>query len=345
MKPDTLSPAERPSAADCAEAAAWIAKLHGEERTAKVEAGFRRWLAASAAHRVAAEMASDIWIAAERLPKSESPPIVRLAPASIVLTIPRALAAAALGVLVVGALYFYHSDPGIETRLGEQRSVTLEDGTRIALNTATRIQVRYDKSLRRVQLDRGEALFEVARNSQWPFVVSAGGRDVVARGTSFLVRREAHSVAVTLVEGKVTVSPNQDISEVNPETPDALAPDGAASRFASRASTFALAPGQRLTFVRSAAPKLDTPPLDKVTAWQRGQVILDHTPLADAVAEMNRYSPIQLEIKDPQAATVQVTGVFRIGDSADFAQAVAEAYHLSLTQEPRRILITGTPKR
>jgi transmembrane sensor len=345
MKPDTPTPAERPSAADCAEAAAWIAKLHGEERTAKVEAGFRRWLAASAAHRVAAEMASDVWTAAERLPKSPSPPIVRMTPASAVLTLPRALAAAALVVLVVGALYFYRSDPGIETRLGEQRSVTLDDGTRIALNTATRIHVRYDKSLRRVQLDRGEALFEVARNPQWPFVVSAGGRDVVARGTSFLVRREEHSVAVTLVEGRVTVSPHQDVSDSNSGSPDSLAPDGSSSRSASRARTFALAPGQRLTFVRSGAPQLDTPPLDKVTAWQRGQVILDHTPLADAVAEMNRYSPMQLEIQDRQAATVQVTGVFRIGDSADFAQAVAEAYHLSLIKEPRRILITGTPQR
>ena len=265
MKPDTPTPAERPSAADCAEAAAWIAKLHGEERTAKVEAGFRRWLAASAAHRVAAEMASDIWTAAERLPKSPSPPIVRLGPASAVLTLPRALAAAVLVVLIVGALYFYRSDPGIETRLGEQRSVTLDDGTRIALNTATRIHVQYDKSLRRVQLDRGEALFEVARNPEWPFVVSAGGRDVVARGTSFLVRREAHSVAVTLVEGKVTVSPNQDVSDVNPEAPGGVAPEGASPRSASRASTFALAPGQRLTFVSSAAPQLDTPPLDKVT--------------------------------------------------------------------------------
>src|SRR6266480_7707352 len=124
MKPDTPTPAERPSAADCAEAAAWIAKLHGEERTAKVEMGFRRWLAASAAHRVAAEMASDVWTAAERLPKSQSPPIVRLGSVSAVLTLPRALAAAALGVLIVGALYFYRSDPAIETRLGEQRSVT-----------------------------------------------------------------------------------------------------------------------------------------------------------------------------------------------------------------------------
>ena len=65
----------------------------------------------------------------------------------------------------------------------------------------------------------------MARNPQWPFVVSAGGRDVVARGTSFLVRREEHSVAVTLVEGRVTVSPHQDVSDVNPEAPGGVAPN------------------------------------------------------------------------------------------------------------------------
>jgi transmembrane sensor len=108
---------------------------------------------------------------------------------------------------------------------------------------------------------------------------------------------------------------------------------------------FTLSPGQRLTFARGDIPKLDNPPIDKVTAWQRGQIILDHTPLADAVAEMNRYSPIQLEVQNPQAANTQVTGIFRIGDSSDFAHAVAATYNLTIVEQQHKILITGAPNR
>jgi transmembrane sensor len=63
-----------PSAAACADAAAWTAKLHGETRTAKVDAGFQRWLAASAEHRAAFEMANDIWVGVEHLPKTPALP-------------------------------------------------------------------------------------------------------------------------------------------------------------------------------------------------------------------------------------------------------------------------------
>src|SRR5690606_26427505 len=192
-----------PSAADCAEAAAWIAKLHRDERTRQVEAGFRRWLAASAAHRVAFEMANEMWLAAERLPKPAVPAIVRWPRSGIVLTWPRALAAVC-SVFVMAVLGWYVlRDPGIATGIGEQRYLTLEDGSRVTLNTATRIVVRVEPEQRLIELDHGEALFEVAKNPNRPFVVVAADKQVRALGTSFVVRRESSQVAVTLVEGKV----------------------------------------------------------------------------------------------------------------------------------------------
>ena len=115
------------------------------------------------------------------------------------------MAAAALVALVVGGVLYWRS-LGITTELGEQRNLTLSDGTRVALNTATKIRVRYDNAARRVELERGEALFEVAKVPARPFVVIAGGRRVTAVGTSFVVRRDNEEVAVTLLEGKVTVT-------------------------------------------------------------------------------------------------------------------------------------------
>src|SRR5579872_6768768 len=198
-----------PSAAACADAAAWIARLHGEDRTSSVETGFRRWLAASAEHRAAFEMANEIWLRAEHLPKSPSRDELKPRHRGLVIPRPWAVAATVLGaVLVIAISIAVRSfDPGLATRVGEQRTLTLEDGSRISLNTASRVHVHYDRAARRVDLDQGEAYFEVAKHPQWPFIVTAAGRQVVARGTVFLVRRDDASVSVTLVEGKVTVAP------------------------------------------------------------------------------------------------------------------------------------------
>ncbi|HEY8510123.1 MAG TPA: hypothetical protein VIL32_17325, partial [Steroidobacteraceae bacterium] len=102
-----------------------------------------------------------------------------------------------------------------------------------------------------------------------------------------------------------------------------------------------LSPGQRLTLAESRAPKIDRPPLEQVTAWKRGQVSLDNTPLADAVAEMNRYSRQRIVIEDPAAAALRVSGIFIAGDSANFARAVARAYHLKVTEDPEVIVLTS----
>jgi transmembrane sensor len=315
-----------PLAADCAEAAAWIAKLHGEDRSPELEAGLRRWLAASETHRVALEMANELWTECARLPKDECP--IRLQrPRVAAFTGPKALAAAAMvAAMAIGAAFWLLRNPPIETHVGELRNIVLEDGSRVALNTATRIQVRYDKSVRSIELERGEAFFDVARRADRPFVVTAAGRRITALGTSFVVRREAENVAVTLVDGKVAVS-------------------GHAPGDAFGNPRVMLAPGERLMLTADRQPRRDRPPIAKVTAWQRGQVILDHTSLADAAAEMNRYSPVQLAIESTAAAAVEVTGVFRAGDSREFARAVVESYGLELRERTGKLVLSGVPNQ
>lgn len=339
--------ADLPSAAACAEAAAWIARLHGEDRTASVEAGFKRWLAASPEHRAAFEMANEIWVGTEGLPKPATPGFVRWPKAGLVVTLPRALAAAAVVALVAVGIGVYSHDSGLATRVGEQRNLSLEDGTRISLNTASRMHVRYDRTARRVELDQGEAYFEVAKHPDWPFIVVAGGKQVVARGTAFLVRRDDDSLAVTLLEGKVTVTPAGEFVPSTPAASGSAGSSGAAQGQpvgGSAAPDITLTPGQRLTFADHDRPRLDRPELDRVTAWQHGQVILDHTLLADAVAEMNRYSDVVLKIEDPEAGRAEVTGIFRVGDSENFAQAVAETYHLQVAERAGHIVLSGLPR-
>lgn len=315
------------SAADIDEAAVWIARLHGPERTLQMERGFRRWLAERPSHAAAFEKVSAGWELAGQLPSAPFPHLSRWQRAGFREGFIRAgaVVAAAAAVAVAG-VFFYASHRGVATQIGEQRTLALEDGSRIYLNTATRVAVRYDEKERRVQLETGEALFEVAKRPDRPFIVTAGNREVRALGTVFAVRRDSQQVAVVLVEGKVEVRPDTLAVDL-PTTPLPIT----------------LSPGQRLTFMDDAPPKLDEPSVEKVTAWRRGQIDLDEVSLAQAVAEMNRYSVVKLAIERPEAAQIAITGVFRAGDTPSFAAAVARSYGLHVIEKPREILLAGVP--
>jgi transmembrane sensor len=323
-----------------AEAGVWIARLHGDERDRDLEKGFRQWLRADAMNAKAFEIATEVWELAPNLrrivPFASDAPATRQVRFSFALP---ALAAAvsAMLLMVIAAVLYLHSS-SITTGVGEQRSVTLNDGTRIYLNTATRVVVSYDKHFRKVELTAGEALFDVAKRPDWPFIVTAGDRQVRALGTSFVVRREDHRLAVTLVEGTVSVSSlSGDGSPVSaePNTVNSPLPKG---------KIFTLTPGQQLTFTPGKAPQLDVTPLDKATAWRRGEIILNDTPLREAVAEMNRYSMVKLTIERVEAADMPVTGLFQAGDSTSFAQAVSQTYGLRTAEHGAEIVLLGIPK-
>jgi transmembrane sensor len=325
---ESLSPAVR------AEAAAWVARLHSSGRTHVLEDGFKRWLRANPMHAQAFELATQAWeiggsIPAGALPRIAHPSQAGKAARLKLFSTPRFGVAAVLCLGIIGALLLLNREKStVSTQIGEQRMLTLEDGSRIFLNTDTRLSVHYDKDRRLVQLAEGEALFDVAKNPARPFIVDAGAEQVRAVGTEFVVRREPHQVAVTLVEGKVRITEQEGTG----------AADSAVS---AEKQPEILTAGQRLTFADNRPPALDQPLLDTVTAWRRGEVVLDKTRLEDAAQEMNRYSNVKLVIDNPDTANIRLSGVFRAGDSQRFAQAVAETYHVHIDNQPRRILISG----
>lgn len=307
-----------------AEAAAWIALLHGPERTPAAEQGLKRWLAEDELHRRAFELATETW--------NESRASVRRG-AKVKLILPGEAAvsprrharwplaaAAAVAALVAGAALYFHQ-PEVSTGVGERRILALEDGTQVHLNTATRIVVEYDKRRRYVRLQAGEALFEVAPHPDRPFVVAAGDRQVTALGTAFVVRRDSDRVAVTLVEGKVAVAGEDDRTPV------------------------ALDPGERITYSRAATPpRRDRPEIDKLTAWQNGKVHISDLTLSEAIDEMNRYSAMQLAVEGEAASKIRLSGVFRTGDFDSFANAVAQTHGLAIRRDGRRIVLSGIPR-
>jgi len=302
-----------PSHETVAEAAAWITRLHGSRRSPEVEAGFRAWLTADAMHARAFEGMTEIWDTVPAVPAGELPRVTVWQPRPGTAVRMRRWAVAAVCVMAV-ATYVFLRDPTYVTATGEQRVVNLEDGTRVTLNTDTRMTVDYNERARRIVLKRGEAYFEVAHNRHAPFSVAVGDHGVLALGTTFAIRQDPDRTAVTLIEGSV------------------------------RADAVTLAPGQRLTLISGADPRIDTPRIDLLMAWRRGELILDDIPLAEAAAEMNRYSRVPIVIDDPAHATLALSGIYRTGDSLGFAQLVSQVYGLKVSGSNREIRLTGRPR-
>ena len=118
------------------------------------------------------------------------------------------LAAMAVIVCAIGlfAAFRWWSGSAYVTGKGEQRLVRLDDGSRVSMNSDSRMRVEFGAGERRIWLEKGEAFFDVAHDAEVPFVVVAGQRQVRALGTAFVVRYEGLRTAITLVEGKVTAS-------------------------------------------------------------------------------------------------------------------------------------------
>jgi transmembrane sensor len=208
--------------------------------------------------------------------------------------------------LALGALAVLAALPATyATGVGEQRLVVLKDGSRVRLNTDTRVAVRFAGGERRLTLRRGEAFFEVAHDPARPFLVDAGAADVRALGTRFDVRREPGAVQVVLVEGSVRV------------------------RRDDSADAWTLKPSQQLTVRKGDGARLAEADAGRATSWTSGRLVFRDTPLGEAVAEVNRYAPRKVVLADPALAAAPVSGVFDTGDTAAFVAAATSLFDLT----------------
>jgi len=299
-----------------------------------MESGWRRWLNEHPDHLAAWELASDSWEESHDIPVSLVHPPVRIAPRAVrrrFKPILAALAAVIVGALLLG-VFSLNRGTEVTTSVGEQRTLTLDDGTRIELNTDSSVVVQYDDHTRKIALRSGEAYFQVAPERR-PFKVIAGDRQIVALGTSFTVRRDPGTVAdpltVTLIEGRVAVAP------VDTTIPRTLSP-------AVIPEVTVLSAGERLRVQRQGAV-VDAPAIDKLTAWTRGELVFDSVSLREAVAELNRYSPIKVTLASPKLGDLPVGGIFRAGDSLSFARAVSQTYDLTFTRQDAEIILGPKP--
>lgn len=256
---------------------------------------------------------------------------------------PIALAASMVVISLLGALLWFElSKNSYSTGIGEQRSLTLADGSRVELNSRSRIRVRYTEHERRVDLLEGEALFHVAHVSQVPFVVRSEDAQVRAVGTQFDIYRKQGDLVVTVVEGKVAVSAagtgdarTTTDSSGQAEGGDAESPPGRSGGSGQlqsrghRAAQVFLHAGEQMKLGRgsdgaSGPQDLEPAAIEAATAWTQYRLVFKGAPLSEVVREFNRYGVREIVIEDASLAQERISGSFSSSDPSDLFRFLRE---------------------
>jgi transmembrane sensor len=240
---------------------------------------------------------------------------------------PFLLSAAAAVLLMVSAWVFVTSPHDYKTEIGEQRSVVLNDGSVVTLNTSSSVRVRITKTARVVQLLTGEALFQVAHDKARPFDVVAGNTTVRAVGTQFNVDLRADSTRVTVVEGKVAVK-------------ESVAPPGEAS---GAVGSIPLSAGEGVTVSQRERPRVAAADVSAATAWTRRRLVFEHRPLGEVADEFNRYNRQEIHIASAELRSQEVTGVFQANDPNPILDFVARIPGVSIERRPDIIVVMSAP--
>jgi transmembrane sensor len=231
-----------------------------------------------------------------------------------------AAAAMALVVLAaVGLTFWYVSRQGTSYRaeVGQTRSVALEDGSHVTLDTGSRIEVAVRANERRIDLIHGDAYFEVAKDPRRPFVVSVDRARLVAVGTQFYVERDNDGLIVLVTEGKVRL-------ERPAESPLEVAA-GSQARVDA-------------TELRISHPT--DMEVEEMLGWRNGYLLFRDTSLVDAVAKFNRYTHKKMLIEDPGIAGIRIGGHFRLDDVQGFLWLLKSGFPINVDERGDRIVLT-----
>jgi transmembrane sensor len=241
---------------------------------------------------------------------------------------PAAALAAGAAIVVIGTLRLAPPAEPVPQRevvtvRGEQRSLALEDGSVMQVNTDSAVSYAFSATERRVELQRGEAFFDVKRDPSRPFIVKAGASEVQVVGTQFSVRRAADRTDVVVTEGRVNVVPN-------------------AGFLASLMPKVELTPGHRLRLARDNQLKVSAVDAAQATAWRTGSIAFDNTSLEEVVAEVNRYASTQVVVEDPRLKARVLSGRVRIGDLETFLSLLKVQFGIEAVERNGTIALTAS---
>lgn len=314
----------------------WYQRMHAVDCTSAERVEFERWRAQHPQHAAAYEHTEYLYHRAadlrldphwQSVAKATKRRVARAARVRRAVRWSVPIAAVLVLALGIGWRTWDPAQPEqrYATTVGERRTLTLDDGSSVVLDTDSAVAVRYSRKHRNLILEHGQAQFSVALQPQRPFVVQAGEGAVRAVGTQFQVRKRDAGVRVTLLEGVVTVS-----------APDATSggPDHVVT----------LAAGDQVSFGNGQPWNRRPADISAAEGWIRGEQIFDRRPLREVIEEMNRYTEVKLRLADPSLNELPVSGAFYDNDQDSMIRALELGWSLraertsptSIVLHPRR---------
>jgi len=339
------------------QASEWLVCFSEGEVDADAREAFTRWLRTSPEHVLAYLRVSAFWHDAELIDKATRGDIDGLVARALsesnvvsLKEVGRVVApsdvseraaspfrpwaiAAALAIVCVGMLFGvlqFYGGQSYATGVGELRTVTLADGSKVELNARSRIKVKFSDARRDVELLEGQALFSVAKDAARPFVVRSGNTDVKAVGTQFDVNRKPGGTVVTVFEGRVAVSQPATEQQTTAST-------------ATPVPRVLLSPGDQVTVTSQTIMPAKKANLAAATAWTEGMLMFDSAPLSEVVREFNRHNLKPMLIMDERLLDLRISGIFPATGAERLTGFLQERFDIVIQEREDAIRLSTQP--
>jgi transmembrane sensor len=339
------------------EASEWFVTMRDSNASAEDREVFAEWLRASPVHVGAYLEIARLWTDAVRidgalpvdLDANQSPNVVPLGvrhpreasatdaaegrkpdalrKSSNTRSLSRRMAIAAsfaVALVAGGSWLYFNRAPAYTTGIGEQRTVTLTDGSVVKLNSRSTFKVQMSSNLREIELVDGQAFFEVAHDAKRPFIVTSGNSAIRAVGTQFDVNRKHSGTVITVIEGRVkldTVAPESRSDEPGP---------------------LYLSAGEQIRVVPSGAmDRTPNPNTAAAVSWLRQELIFEDQPLIDVLEEFNRYSRTPIVLADPALGDLRINAVFHTTSPDSLLRFVSRYENVQVERSEKEIRISS----
>lgn len=335
-----------------AQARDWVVKLAADDIDGQQLQAFQAWRTADPAHEQAFQAADRIWqgIASlehlrshARLPQAQ-PGLLSLWRQRVSryfhqlsngLNSPIVAGAgvAATLVLCIGVFMWRSTETNIShsvnlaTVTTEVKEFVLDDGSKVTLGADSSAIVRYSGTERRIELTRGDALFDVTPNPKRPFIVMTGTTETRVLGTVFAVERRVAGIHVAVKSGKVRVG--SPTLKTNINSFEAI-----------------LLPGQGVAAdLNGHVSDIESIDIDSVGAWKDGRLVYENTPLAEIIKGANRYHNAKIILADPAMAKYKLSISFKIDNIDQLIEDLTEALPLDANRDkPGTIILVPRPE-
>jgi transmembrane sensor len=330
-----------------AEAIEWLIAFSEGDADARARARFNEWLRRSPEHVATYLRVSAFWQDADRIePKhrrdidklvaearaeSNVYPLGRGLPAAPVgrwrrRVSLRAVVAAAVVLIVVGIATLWLTGarmPTYATEVGELRTITLDDGSVVTLDAASRMSVSFTRTQRLIELSEGQALFRVAKDPARPFVVNSNNTRVTVLGTQFDVNRKSNGTVVTVLEGRVSVAgpPREPLAHTLDSGP------------------MLVSAGEQAIVTPAQASKHRSLNPANATAWTTGLLVFDSEPLREVARAFNRQNTKHLVVADPELQELRISGVFPATAAGRIAAFLQQRFAVQVIETDTEIRI------